>query len=267
MKIAILGFGRMGAWFGRVFSESHRVAVYEKERAITVPAPLERLSSLEDVGPFAPDLLLNAVTLGHAVDAFASVEPYLPRDCILCDVASVKGKVADYYRKTPFRFASVHPMFGPTHADLNKLAGENAVIISESCAEGRRLFEELFRAAGVRIFEYSFDEHDRMMAYSLSTPFIASLVFASCVDAKAVPGTTFTRHMDLARKLLTEDDNLLSEILFNPYSLAEIAKITSRLEFLKHIIMAKDKEEATEFFRRLRENIGTGKEGPDGDRE
>jgi prephenate dehydrogenase len=108
----------------------------------------------------------------------------------------------------------------------------------------------------VRIFEYSFEEHDRMMAYSLSTPFIASLVFASCIDAKAVPGTTFTRHMGIARKLLTEDDSLLAEILFNPHSLGEIARITSRLEFLKHIIKAADEDEAKRFFRQLRENIG-----------
>jgi len=34
-----------------------------------------------------------------------------------------------------------------------------------------------------------------------------------------------------------------------------LAKITSRLEFLKHIIKAKDQDEAREFFRRLRENM------------
>ena len=64
--------------------------------------------------------------------------------------------------------------------------------------------------------------------------------------------------MAIARSLLTEDDHLLAEILFNPHSLAELAKITSRLEFLKHIIKAQDGDEAREFFRRLRENIREG---------
>jgi prephenate dehydrogenase len=62
--------------------------------------------------------------------------------------------------------------------------------------------------------------------------------------------------MALARGLLSEDDHLLAEILFNPHSVAELNKITSRLEFLKHIISARDQGEAKEFFRRLRENIG-----------
>ena len=106
-------------------------------------------------------------------------------------------------------------------------------------------------------FEYSFEEHDRMMAYSLTTPFVSSLVFAACVDARAVPGTTFKRHMTIARSLLAEDDHLLAEILFNAHSLQELGKITARLEFLKHIIMARDQEEASRFFSKLRQNIGT----------
>ncbi len=32
------------------------------------------------------------------------------------------------------------------------------------------------------------------------------------------PGTTFKKHMNIAQGLLSEDDFLLSEILFNPYT-------------------------------------------------
>jgi prephenate dehydrogenase len=196
------------------------------------------------------------------VAAFQEAAPFLPRECILADVTSIKAKIADYYKTAGFRFASVHPMFGPTFADMERPLDENGVIIAESCGEGREIFTNLFTRLGVRVFTYSFEEHDRMMAYSLTTPFLASLVFAACVDAKAVPGTTFARHMALARKLLTEDDHLLSEILFNPYSLDEIGKITSRLELLKHIIMAQDSHEASRFFERLRDNIGNETRGP-----
>ena len=257
MKIVVLGFGRMGAWLSHVLSKEHALAVYDTDGAKAPSAPISRLARLEEVARIAPDMLLNVVTLPETVAAFTAVAPYLPEGCILGDVASVKGKIADYYRKEGKRFVSVHPMFGPTFADMARVGEENGVIIKESCPEGRRLFEGLFKTLGVRVFEYSFDEHDRMMAYSLFTPFIASMVFASCVNAKAVPGTTFTRHMEIARKLLTEDDSLLTEILFNPHSAGEIEKITSRLEFLKHVIRAQDGDEARRFFRRLRENIGT----------
>jgi len=257
MKIVVLGFGRMGAWLSRVLSKSHAVSVYDTDVTKVPAPPIGHLDRLEDVARIAPDVLVNAVTLDKTVAVFAEVVRYLPDSCILCDVASIKGRLAEYYKETGKRFVSLHPMFGPTFADMMRVEGENGVIITGSCAEGRKLFEELFETLGVRVFDYSFEEHDRMMAYSLSTPFIASLVFASCVDAKTVPGTTFTRHMAIARKLLTEDDSLLEEILFNPYSLGEIERITSRLEFLKHVIKAQDADEARRFFRRLRENVGT----------
>jgi prephenate dehydrogenase len=259
MKIVVLGFGRMGSWLVRELAGDHRVAVYDTDATKPGHGPdITRLNSLPEVRKVKPDLLVNAVTLQHTVTAFKDVAPYLPPDCMLCDVASIKGKIAGYYEKAGFRFVSVHPMFGPTFADMDALREENAVIITESCNEGRDLFRGFFIRRHVRVFEYTFDEHDRMMAYSLTIPFVASLVFAACVDTKTLPGTTFTRHMAIARSLLTEDDHLLAEILFNPHSLTELAKITSRLEFLTHIIKAGDGDGAREFFKRLREKIREG---------
>ena len=94
-----------------------------------------------------------------------------------------------------------------------------------------------------------------MIAYSLTLPFASTMVFAACMDNTAVPGTTFRKHLEIARGLLSEDDYLLAEILFNPYSLAQLEKVTSRLDFLKHVILARDFEEAQRFFGNLRENI------------
>ncbi len=95
-----------------------------------------------------------------------------------------------------------------------------------------------------------------MMAYSLAIPFVSSMIFAACVDMKTVPGTTFKRQLMIARRLLSEDDHLLAEVLFNPESLKELGKLTSRLELLKHIMQDRDYDEASEFFHRLRKNIG-----------
>ena len=69
------------------------------------------------------------------------------------------------------------------------------------------------------------------------------------------PGTTFKKHMEIARGLLSEDDYLLSEILFNPYTLKQIESINSQLSYLTHIIKARDFEEMEKFLLKLRENI------------
>jgi len=257
MKIAILGAGKIGGWLARELAADHVVAVHDRDPAKAGSAGgTAWLGSLPELADFRPDMLLNAVSLPETVPAFQSAGPWLTGDCLLADVASIKSDLPAFYAGSGNRFVSVHPMFGPTFSDLASLRDENAVVISESDPAGAELFRSLFRRLGVRVFEYTFAEHDRMMAYSLSVPFVASLVFSTGLNATAVPGTTFARHLRIARGLLAEDDHLLAEILFNPHSLPELDKVTANLEYLKHIIAARDHEEAAKLFERLRRNVG-----------
>ena len=94
------------------------------------------------------------------------------------------------------------------------------------------------------------------MAYSLATPFASTMVFAACMKRQDAPGTTFKKHIAIAKGLLSEDDRLLSEIMFNPYTIRQIELINSQLSYLTHIIKGKDYEEMTKFLEGLRENIG-----------
>jgi len=260
MRIAIIGCGKMGSWLAAVLAGENEIAVYDKDpvRSGSLSGSIRAkvLYSMEDLGAFRPQMLINAVSLQHTVKAFEDAASQLQKDCMICDLASIKGDIPDYYKKAGYRFVSVHPMFGPTFGNMSALKEENAVIIKGSDPEGAAFFRKLFEWLGVKIFEYTFAEHDSMMAYSLTTPFTASLVFAACMDKGAVPGTTFAKHRMIAKGLLSEDDHLLAEILFNTQSVKQIDKINSRLEFLKHVIKAKDYEEAKRFFAGLRKNVG-----------
>jgi len=256
MKITVLGAGNMGGWFVRMLSRNHQVGVMDIDTTRAEKLrPAEVLPDFASVGSFRPDLLINAVSLRNTLGAFEAVLPHLPRECMISDIASVKGGIPEFYARSPFRFASAHPMFGPTFADIGRLANENAVIIRESDREGAEFFRRTFGELGLNIYEYTFDEHDRMIAYSLAMPFASTMVFAACLDNTAVPGTTFKKHYEIARGLLSEDDFLLSEILFSPYSLAQLENVSNRLNFLRRVIEQKDEEEAIRFFNRLRRNI------------
>jgi len=256
MKIAVLGAGHMGSWLIKELSYNNDVCIYDRDRSraqkIQNAAILREYSELRN---FRPEILVNAVSLQNTIDAFKSASLYIPDYCIISDMASVKGRIPDYYKNTNFRFVSVHPMFGPTFANVEKLQNENVIIIKESNREGAQFFWNFFNSLGLNIYEYSFEEHDQMIAYSLTLPFASTMVFASCMDTSAVPGTTFKKHLEIAKALLSEDDYLLAEILFNDYSLPQLEKVTSRLEFLKHLIREKDIKEAKKIFARLRKNI------------
>lgn len=44
------------------------------------------------------------------------------------------------------------------------------------------------------------------------------------------PGTTFKKHMAIAKGLLSEDDYLLQEILFNPRTPGQVTNIRTELK-------------------------------------
>lgn len=257
MRIAVIGAGHMGGWFAReLMKEEHDVAIFDVDPAKTKDFGQVRiLKELSELTAFAPDLLLNAVSIRRTVEAFNACVKYLPDHCVLVDVTSVKGELPRYYQQGKFRYASLHPMFGPTFANVDNLREENVILITESDPNVKGFFRTFFDKRGLNIFEFSFKAHDQMTAYSLSLPFASTLVFAACMKNTTVPGTTFKRHLTIAKGLLSEDDHLLAEILFNEYSLEQLEKVTARLEFLKHVIRDRDYEEAQRFFKGLRENI------------
>lgn len=256
MKIAILGAGNMGAWFANRLKEEHKIAVYDQKRGLAqCISGITALIEISELKNFQPEMLINAVSIQNTSQAFDLAAPYLPNQCILADVMSVKGEIYQFYKSCNFRFVSIHPMFGPTFSNADRIDEENVIIIQESCFEGVQFFREFFSELGLRIFEYSFDEHDRSIAYSLTLPFASSLVFAANMDSSAVPGSTFKKHHEIATGLLSEDNNLLAEILFNAYSLPQLEKVTNKLEFLKHVIRQQDFDEAVKFFNRLRKNM------------
>ena len=69
------------------------------------------------------------------------------------------------------------------------------------------------------------------------------------------PGTTFKRHMAIARGLMSEDDYLLSEILFNPNTPEQLKLIQEKLAQLQKIVDAHDYDAMKSFLHTVRENL------------
>lgn len=256
MRILILGAGKMGSFFTDLLSFSHDVAVMDADpKRMRFIYNALRFSSYAEVEEFAPEMVINCVTLNHTIDAFRSVIPHLGKDCILADIASVKTGLKEFYKESGFRFVSVHPMFGPTFANLGNLQTENAILISESDYLGKIFFKDLFSSLKLNIREYTFDGHDEVVAYSLSVPFASTLVFASVMKHQDAPGTTFKKHMAIAHGLLSEDDYLLTEILFNPRTPDQLEKIINELGGLLEMVKAKDSPGMKKFLDKVRTNL------------
>ena len=246
----------MGSFFADVLSFDHEVAMFDTNPdRLRFTYNVVRMSDLKEITVFDPDLVINAVTVKYTIDAFKAILPYIRKDCIISDIASVKTGLKDFYEAAGYPAASSHPMFGPTFADLRNLSTQSAIVISESDEEGKQFFLDLYKKLNLRVFEYTHEEHDKTIAYSLSIPFASTLVFTSVMKHQEAPGTTFKRHMDIAKGLLSEDDYLLTEILFNPYTPEQIDGIIKELQHLQGIVKEKDGEAMLEFLTRARTNI------------
>lgn len=256
MKILILGAGKMGSFFCDLLSFSHDVAIYDPDpQRMRFTFNCRRFAALDEVKDFEPDMVINCATVKYTIDAYKHVLPYLPKRAMLSDIASVKTGLPEFYASCGHPFVSTHPMFGPTFASLNNLSDENAIIIKEGDTLGRAFFKQLYSDLHLHVEEFTFDEHDHTMAYSLSIPFASTLMFAGVMKHQKAPGTTFKRHLKIARGLAGEDDYLITEILFNPHSGRQLIKIQEQLSELLKLIEAKDSVGMKKFLDRARANI------------
>ena len=256
MRILVMGAGKMGSFFLDLLSFEHETAVYEKTpERLRFTFNTLRFTSMKEIEEFKPELVINAVTVKNTITAFEEVIPHLPEDCIISDIASVKTGLKDFYTQCGRRYVSTHPMFGPTFANLNQLSQENAIIISEGDYMGRIFFKDLYSRLGLSIYEYSFEEHDKTVAYSLSIPFVSTFVFAAVMKHQDAPGTTFKRHLDTAKGVMGEDDYLLQEILFNPYTSGQVERIRTELKDLLDIIERKDEAGMKAYLGKIRANV------------
>ena len=72
---------------------------------------------------------------------------------------------------------------------------------------------------------------------------------------QSAPGTTFKRHKAIADGLMSEDDYLLSEILFNPNTPHQLEKIREQLAELQEIVEHRDSEAMGAYLARVRDNL------------
>ena len=246
----------MGSFFTDLLSFDHEVAVYDIDpKRLRFMYNTQRFTSMEEIDAFEPELVINAVSLKYTLKVFDEVIPHLPKSCILSDISSVKTGFKEYYEKSGFHYVSTHPMFGPTFANLGKLSDENAIIINEGDYMGRCFFKDRYSRLGLNIFEYTFEEHDQTVAYSLSIPFISTFAFAAVMKHQDAPGTTFKRHMKIAKGVLSEDDTLLREILFNPYTKGQVEQIRREMKEIIEIIDNRDEEHMQQYLTKIRGNI------------
>jgi len=252
-NILVLGYGKMGQWFAQRLSKQYHVAVYDKSPVHSEDASnINFIRHSREIYLHKPDLIINAVNLNSTISAFNSVINHLPEYSILSDITSIKNGIKEYYNSINLRFVSTHPMFGPTFGNMSNLKNENALIIEESDEEGKEFFEKFYRAHDITIHFTPFNFHDEIMAESLSLPFLTNLLFIINADRTKTPGTTYSKQLNTAVGLLSEDVHLLTEVLMNTHSLKIIEPLKNSINNLHEIIKSGDNKALKRMLEKLK---------------
>ena len=168
------GGGRMGAYFGRWFSESgYAVRVLER-----------------DDWPRAADLCRGAALALVSVPIAATVEvirrlgPHLPTDCVLADLTSVKAApVAAMLAAHGGPVVGLHPLFGPTTASMD----QQVVVASpgRDPAACRWVLDQ-FSAWGNIVLTLDAAEHDALMDLVQGVRHFATFAFGRFLAERGV---------------------------------------------------------------------------------
>jgi prephenate dehydrogenase len=237
MKVAVLGAaGAMGSFFANYFvKKGHKVTGSDIRRTGS-PARIVLAGSNSDAVRGA-DVVLLAVPIRMTANVLREVSPHLKRGSTVVEITSVKGKMLAELKRicslSRVTLLSIHPMFGPQSRSRNL----------KMCVIGNRrdktAADHLF--PGAKTILLGAEEHDRLMAYTLSLVHMLNLAFASAV-ADGVGIDKFTEvatpfaltQLNLSKAILSQEPHLFSFIQAeNPFVGNVLSSVISQLEVFR----------------------------------
>lgn len=173
------------------------------------------LRSLVSDGKGHERIILLCVPVGALEQALCDIAPLLdPERDLLMDITSVKALPMRWMQAAySGPVVGAHPLFGPNPAAEDK---KTALVKGEK-AEARhcRLAENLFSLLGSAFFWSGAEEHDKGVGFAQSLNFTVSAAFFAALarreGIRPYLTPSFKRHLNAARKHLTEDTAMFLE--------------------------------------------------------
>jgi chorismate mutase/prephenate dehydrogenase len=226
--------GGMGTYFKKWFQNAgYRVRELEKD-------DWDQAVKLCD----GIDLAIISVPIDATVPVIERIASYLPPDCILADLTSVKAApMKTMLSSHPGPVVGLHPLFGPTTSTMDKQVV--AVTPGRGPADCRWFLDQL-TAWGAVLMETDPEIHDEIMAIVQSLRHFATFSFGRFLFQKNVnlqrslefSSPIYRLELGMVGRLFAQDAALYSEIIFaSPQRRAllkdYVASIAENLEMLE----------------------------------
>lgn len=204
--------GRMGHSLGTRWRDAG-YTVHGVDRVPEPEGPVLRQGDVANAVALA-DIVVLCVPVTALREVLALVVPTMRPEQLLMDVTSVKVRPVRWMEEA---FAGpvigTHPLFGPNPAPE---ALRTALVRGHGSTEAHAAWvEEMFHCFGCRTFWATAEEHDRGVALAQSLNFtVSAAFFATLAENEHVRDfltPSFTRHLEAARKHLTQDTAMFCE--------------------------------------------------------
>ncbi len=269
MKIAILGAGKMGAWFAKFFrDEGYSVIVADRKKEKM--AKLEKQLAVETADFLKAVSEADRIIICVSISAFESIvkmiAPSIRENQIVMDICSIKElpvKIMHKYIKRGVVLGT-HPVFGPGSKGIE----HKAFVLTPTRPEEKE-FAEAYKTwleeKHARVFVVSPRKHDELMSVVLGLPHFLGVVACDTLldqdnytETKKVAGTTYRMLFTLAEATALENPELYASLQL---SLPELEKLENRFlekacEWLK-LIQNKDREAIAQRIEQLRTKLMT----------
>jgi prephenate dehydrogenase len=268
LRVAVIGTGKMGRWFTKLFhDEGFSVVVSSrtksKAEALGAEFGVEVARSNVDALDGA-DWILLCMSLDSLETVLREIGSHVRPDQVVMDIGSIKEIPVNLLYKYVEHGVTLgtHPVFGP---GARSLQGQNFVLTPVGDEEKRFAgeFRDWLEKRGAKVSVMSPRKHDLLMSLVLGFPHFVGLVAGDTivdndnfVGAKAVGGASYKLLLTLAEAVSSEAPVFYSNLHM---SLPEMEKIEGlfleKVEEWLNLVKSKDCEGFSSKMERVKRRL------------
>ena len=204
------GKGSMGQYFRQWFEETgYHVRILARDDW----ADIETLA-------LKIDLALISVPIESTASVISKLGPYLPQDCILSDITSIKESPLEAMLKAhQGPVVGFHPLFGPSTSTLDK---QIIVVTPGRNPDACQWLLDQLSAWGSIILNSTAKEHDEVMGIVQTLRHFATFAFGQFLHRKQInlqrtlefSSPIYRLELGMVGRLFAQDPSLYAEIIF-----------------------------------------------------
>jgi prephenate dehydrogenase len=253
LRVAVVGAGKMGRWFTRLFKDEGYSVVVSSRTQSNAEALREEFGAevaenfIEAVQ--GADWILLCVSLDGLEPVLKEIGSHIRLGQVVMDIGSIKEIPVNLLHKYVEKGVTlgVHPVFGP---GAKGIGGQNFVLTPVD--EEERRFAVEFKAwleeRGAEVKVLSPRRHDELMALVLGFPHFVGLVAGDAlvnnsdfVEAKMVGGATYKLLLTLAGAVAAEEPVFYSNLHMSLPEMEQIEELfLSKVEEWLKLVKSKD---------------------------